>query len=268
MFTKFLTFLKYEEQLLGEILRLSERQQNAIIKHNIKELEEINSYQNELNKNLFKAEQERMQILANWLNINSYNVKEIKLTDLKKFISKEEYKELVKVQNNFKQLTDKIYNLNNTNKILINKAKQSIKEMIEFLTNGTQNVCNYKVWFLVMEQFMSVNNSIIIDATSKALKIQSEVLKIAKELNLNEMYQIKSRLISTVNNLSANVEDAFSLKNRLDRIRNFVLITGRMLECRDYLQLINKLHINDTVEVINDIDELTNLLMVNSGSIN
>jgi four helix bundle protein len=119
-----------------------------------------------------------------------------------------------------------------------------------------------------MEQFMSVNNSIIIDATSKALKIQSEVLKIAKELNLNEMYQIKSRLISTVNNLSANVEDAFSLKNRLDRIRNFVLITGRMLECRDYLQLINKLHINDTVEVINDIDELTNLLMVNSGSIN
>jgi len=145
MFTKFLTFLKYEEQLLGEILRLSEKQQNAIIKHNIKELEEINSYQNELNKNLFKAEQERMQILANWLNINSYNVKEIKLSDLKKFISKDEYKELIKIQNNFKQLTDKIYNLNNTNKILINKAKQSIKEMIEFLTNGTQNVCNYKV---------------------------------------------------------------------------------------------------------------------------
>ncbi len=145
MFAKFLTFLKFEEQILAEILRLSEKQQFAIINHNIKELEEINSYQNELNKNLFKAEQERMQILANWLNINIANIKNLKISDLKKYLTKEEYKELVKIQNNFKTMIDKIYNNNNTNKILINKAKQNIKEMLDFLTNGTQNVCNYKV---------------------------------------------------------------------------------------------------------------------------
>ncbi len=115
---------------------------------------------------------------------------------------------------------------------------------------------------------MSINNSIINDAMSKALSIQTEVLNIAKDLNLNEFYQIKSRLISTVNNLSLNINDAFSLKNRLDRIRNFVLITGKLLECRDYLQLLNKLHIQNTTQTMNDIDELTNLLMVNSGSLN
>ncbi len=145
MFPKFLTFLKFEEQLLHELLRLSKRQQIAIVKNDIRELQEINSYQTEINKNLIKAEDERFNILSNWLNINKSESRNIKLSELKKFISKDEIKELQKLQKNFESLLNQLLTLNNTNRLLINRAKLNIREMIDFMTNGTQNVCNIKV---------------------------------------------------------------------------------------------------------------------------
>ncbi|HRP02074.1 MAG TPA: flagellar export chaperone FlgN [Candidatus Kapabacteria bacterium] len=145
MFYKFLTFLKFEEQLLNELLRLSQRQQTAIVKNNIQEIQEINSYQSELNKNLLKTEEERMLILSNWLNISRADSRKVKISDLKKYLSKDEVKELQKVQKNFDSLVSQLLTTNNTNRMLINRARINIKEMIDYLTNGTQNVCNIKV---------------------------------------------------------------------------------------------------------------------------
>lgn len=145
MFSKFITFLKYEEQLLSELVRLSQRQQLAIVRNDIREIQEINSYQVELNKNLLKAEDDRFLILANWLKINKSDCKNLKLSELKKHLEKDEIKEVQKIQSNFELLVNQLYTLNNTNRMLINRARISIKEMIDFITNGTQNVCNFKV---------------------------------------------------------------------------------------------------------------------------
>lgn len=145
MFSKFITFLKFEEQLLSELVRLSQRQQLAIVRNDIREIQEINSYQVELNKNLLKAEEDRFLILTNWLKINKSDSRKLKLSELKKYINKEEAKELQRIQKSFEVLINQLYTLNNTNRMLINRARISIKEMIDFITNGTQNVCNIKV---------------------------------------------------------------------------------------------------------------------------
>lgn len=145
MFSKFITFLKFEEQLLSELVRLSQRQQLAIVRNDIREIQEINSYQVELNKNLLKAEDDRFLILTNWLKINKSDSRKIKLSDLKKYINKDEAKELQRIQKSFEVLIQQLHTLNNTNRMLINRARISIKEMIDYITNGTQNVCNFKV---------------------------------------------------------------------------------------------------------------------------
>lgn len=145
MFSKFITFLKFEEQLLSELVRLAQRQQLAIVKNDIREIQEINSYQMELNKNLLKAEEDRFLILTNWLKINKSDSRKIKLSDVKKYINKEEAKELQRIQKNFELLINQLFTLNNTNRMLINRARINIKEMIDYITNGTQNVCNFKV---------------------------------------------------------------------------------------------------------------------------
>ena len=142
MYQKYIIFF---HQLLIELLRLSERQQRAIVLNDIRELDEINSYQTELQKNLRRAEDERFKILATWLNININSTREIKISELKKFLKKDEIRELKLVQEKFQILTNKLNTTNATNRILINRARHGIKEMIDFITNGTQNVCNVKV---------------------------------------------------------------------------------------------------------------------------
>ncbi|HRP02075.1 MAG TPA: hypothetical protein PLE30_05430 [Candidatus Kapabacteria bacterium] len=114
---------------------------------------------------------------------------------------------------------------------------------------------------------MTVNNSLYKSVLDKAAAIERDVIELAYAINIDELYQIKTRLISNVNSLEESVNLAISSKNRLDRIRSFVLITGKLLETRDYLQLLLKLRVNDTTNLLYRIDEFTDFLMVNSGSL-
>lgn len=115
---------------------------------------------------------------------------------------------------------------------------------------------------------MTTNNSVYRNVAESAFLIENEVKDLAQLIKINELYQIKSRLITNVNNLSGTVTLAFNNKNRLERIRSFVLITGKLLEIRDYLQLLQKLRVHDTLPLMNKIDDFTDFLMVNSGSLN
>ncbi len=115
---------------------------------------------------------------------------------------------------------------------------------------------------------MTTNNSVYRNASVNAFIIENDVLELTKIINIDELYQIKSRLITNVNNLAVSVDTAFNNKNRLERIRSFVLITGKLLEVRDYLQLLLKLRITDTIPLMSKIDDFTDFLMVNSGSLN
>ena len=115
---------------------------------------------------------------------------------------------------------------------------------------------------------MTSNNSVYRNVAENAFLIENEDNELAQMININELYQIKSRLITNVNNLSVSVNLAFNNKNRLERIRSFVLITGKLLEIRDYLQLLLKLRVFDTLPLMNKIDDFTDFLMVNSGSLN
>jgi len=145
MSAKLITYLKYEEQLLSELLNLAEQQQNALIKMKFDELNLITGLQNEVSSNLRKAEDTRLTILANWLKISKSKANVLKLSDLARLCSKEEYIELDKLKVDMSNLMARLYEINTTNRILTNRARHSFNEMIQILTNGTNNVCNVKV---------------------------------------------------------------------------------------------------------------------------
>lgn len=145
MSAKLITYLKYEEQLLQELLNLAEQQQNALIKMKFDELNVITGLQDEVSSNLRKAEDTRLTIIANWLKINKSKAISLGISDIAKLCSKEEHIELVQLKGNMRKLMAKLQEINTTNRVLTNRAKQSINEMIQILTNGTNNVCNVRV---------------------------------------------------------------------------------------------------------------------------
>jgi hypothetical protein len=115
---------------------------------------------------------------------------------------------------------------------------------------------------------MSISKSVADSAFMQAVMIKSQVFDIAASLPENELYQIRKRMLETVKDLDVTVIDGFSIKNRLERVRLFVNVVGRLMECMDYLDYVRKTSNYEVERVYKEIDELSNLLLVNSGTLN
>jgi flagellar biosynthesis/type III secretory pathway chaperone len=145
MLAKLFNFLQFEQQLLQEMIRLAERQKVALVKFNIKELEEITSFQEELAKSLRQAEEQRIAYLMSWLNISRSEALKIKLSSIEKQFSGNEIKEIRKLKKNLANLVNILQELNLTNRVLANRAKSSVSNMLSILSNGNNYVCNVKI---------------------------------------------------------------------------------------------------------------------------
>ncbi|HOK14141.1 MAG TPA: flagellar protein FlgN [Candidatus Kapabacteria bacterium] len=145
MLAKLFNFLQFEQQLLQEMIRLAERQKVALVKFNIKELEEITSFQEELAKSLRQAEEQRIAYLMSWLNISRTEALKLKLSTIEKQFPNEDTKELRKLKRNLAKLVNILQDLNLTNRVLANRAKSNVSNILAVLSNGNNYVCNVQI---------------------------------------------------------------------------------------------------------------------------
>lgn len=115
---------------------------------------------------------------------------------------------------------------------------------------------------------MSTTRTISETAMLQASIIKSKVFDIASTLPENELYQIRRRMIDSVQNIDDTIQTGFTLRNKVERVRSFVTVVGRLMECKDYLEYAQKTSNADVEPLYRGIDELSNLLLVNSGTLN
>ena len=145
MLDKLLLYLRHEMSLLGELVKLAEVQQDALIRFNISELEGISAAQDSLSKNLRETEEKRIKLLMNGLNISRREAASLRLSVIE---NKYEGKELLEIKNLrlcLRDLLTKLNNYNATNRALTNRARASIQNIISVFTNNGSAVCNVKV---------------------------------------------------------------------------------------------------------------------------
>lgn len=138
-------YLKHEQQLLEEMVSLAEKQQKALIKYDTKMLEEIASYQEVVAKSLRKAEEHRINLIMSWLSIPRQDAAGLKLSALERHFANEELQEIKSIRLTLKSLLNKLQGLNTMNRVLTNRARTSIGEMISHFTHGRNYMCNVKV---------------------------------------------------------------------------------------------------------------------------
>jgi hypothetical protein len=138
-------YLQFEQQLIQEMLRLADKQQSALVKYHISELSEITNFQDELIKNIRQAEEKRINLLMKWFEISRKDAANLKLSALEaKIENKEVGLEIKKMRENLREMIGRLQNLNSTNRLLTNRAKTNINDMIGYITNGNP-VCNVEV---------------------------------------------------------------------------------------------------------------------------
>lgn len=145
MLSKLFTYLKYEQHLLGELLSISEKQQKALIHFDTTMIQELASYQEEVARSLRETEEQRIKLLMTWLKLSRKEANELKLSSLERALFADEKIEMHNLRIELKKLIDKVQNFNSMNRILANRARTSVQELIKILTNGTNHVCNVRV---------------------------------------------------------------------------------------------------------------------------
>ncbi len=138
-------YLRYEEQLLQELVDLAKIQQACLINLHLNKLDDISSEQEELLNRLRNAEDARINYIADWLNIAKKEASSMTMTQIIAFSDNNNYSVLSLMQESMNTLTNQLVTLNLTNRVLTNRAKHSVSELINILTNGTNNVCNVRV---------------------------------------------------------------------------------------------------------------------------
>ncbi len=145
MLAKLFNFLQFELQILQEMVRLAERQKEALTKFNIKELEEITSFQEELAKGLRKAEEQRIAYIMSLFGITRIEALKIRLSSIESRVSSEEAAEIRKFKKSMAKLVNILQELNLTNRVLANRAKSSVATMLGVMTNGNTHMCNVRI---------------------------------------------------------------------------------------------------------------------------
>ncbi|MBI5325114.1 MAG: flagellar export chaperone FlgN [Ignavibacteriae bacterium] len=143
--TNLLTYLKYEKQLLKEMVILAQKQQGALIKFNTNELDRITSYQFEVSKSLKQAEEKRIKMLMSMFGISRSEASNLKLSTIIEKMNKDDVLELESMKGELNSLISSLQQFNTLNRVLANRARNSVREILSILTNGTNNVCNVTV---------------------------------------------------------------------------------------------------------------------------
>ncbi len=145
MIDKLMIYLRYEEQILQEVVNLAKEQQRALITMNFSQLNDISQKQEESLINLKKVEEARINFLAEWLKITKTSASKMTMSQLINFSDKNNFRVLSLMQESMNSLSEQLQNLNLSNRVLSNRAKNSVGELIDILTNGTNNACNVRV---------------------------------------------------------------------------------------------------------------------------
>lgn len=145
MMAKLLTYLKFEEQLLDEMIKNSESQQKALVKYDITALDSIVNYQQELARQMREAEEQRIRLMMTLMGISRADATKLKLSSLEESFMPEEISEFRELKKNLSGKINALQMINSTNRLLSNRARNNINNIITVFTKGSNHVCNVRV---------------------------------------------------------------------------------------------------------------------------
>lgn len=142
---KLFASLKHEYKLLLELISLAEKQQDALVKFNMGELEAIARYQEDAARRLREAEESRIRLLMAWLGAPRNEAAKIRLSALEPHFVNDELREIRRIRAGLRKLLTDLHNINMTNRVLANKARSTVSRILSVFTNGSNHVCNVRV---------------------------------------------------------------------------------------------------------------------------
>ncbi len=143
---KFIDFLKREKELSEKLLMLSNRLREALMSQRQDLVEKITTDQHTITAKLKEMEERRLRYLVSKLSISRVDATQLKLSEIEQTMEGENKIELRRIRIAMKKIVAELQEANTTNRLLSNRAKNSVNNIISILNsqNG-RKVCDVKV---------------------------------------------------------------------------------------------------------------------------
>lgn len=145
MFKKFLEILKKEIRALEEVLFFTEKQHLDLKEYNISEIEKNSLDLDSSIRKLNKLEEERIQFFMEWFKLSKKEAALLRISTLEKNLKGEALEIVGILKDELNSLNAKINFYNRHNKILTNRARNSVGKIMKLLSNSHKTVFNVKV---------------------------------------------------------------------------------------------------------------------------
>lgn len=139
-----LTTLQDQAGMLRELIRSSEEQQQALVHLRADELEKITQKQTELLLLMQQKERLRWHILTTDLGMNRQDAPRATLSELLGTMQDYEQEMYGSIRNELATLLARLQQLNNTNRLLAQRARNSTSHILDFMRDNV-SICNVKI---------------------------------------------------------------------------------------------------------------------------
>jgi flagellar biosynthesis/type III secretory pathway chaperone len=143
------TLLQEEIKILKELVEYGNNQRDALVSYNIEQLEEITRKQQKLSSDLRTLEQMRIRFIASMLSLSAREAQVMTLSEVQTKLPQEQAKlfDMTKIQ--IAALFSKLRGINSINRYLLNRASNSIQDLISVIKCGGDfkdpSMCNVTV---------------------------------------------------------------------------------------------------------------------------
>jgi len=144
MLSKLIQYMEYEKILLNQLVKYAELQQESLRAFDVKSIEQYSEFQDKVSVKLKLAEKERIDMIMSWMGLTKTEAMSLKLSTIESKLKGNNFKIVSNLRTKLSELTEKLNSLNNNNRILINRTKNSVQNMMDIFTNG-RNIFNVKV---------------------------------------------------------------------------------------------------------------------------
>ena len=134
-----------EEKILKKLISAVSEQNQAFIDYDTNKISVLNNLQDDLLHRLSQHETERINLLCTWLKINKKEAYNLKLSTIERNLKGDAKSIVSKLKNSFAELNAQLIDLNRNNRILANRARFSINNILKMFADGKNVVLNVKV---------------------------------------------------------------------------------------------------------------------------
>lgn len=145
MLKEFLDLLDREEAILKEIVLVTQKQNQALIEYKTSSIPELVNKQDALLSQLSKIENERIKMFMDNFKISRAEAVGLKLSIIEAKLKGDKAEAIKKKRVTIARLNQRLIKLNNENRILANRGKQSINNIIRTLNQNNNAVFNVRI---------------------------------------------------------------------------------------------------------------------------